>query len=185
MDLTAQPVAPYLAAATTRAVGSGFTGKYSGRPVRAFKLCFSTSWSGVAAFKSGDLVVRAGYGIFTSSYRGNITASQIIAPPYWTYESQTWSPAQLQRWETAWPVNPTSFVAPSVGAAAYDVKPMKDHEWNVSVQKTCRSIAVTVSYVGSYGDGLVRKLFEQCAAGLLHGSPGGQALPCIRQDRFV
>ena len=100
--------------------------------------------------------VRAGYGIFTSSYRGNITASSIIAPPYWTYESQSWSAAQLQRWETAWPVNPTSFVAPSVGAAAYDVKPIKDHEWNLSIQKGLPfRTSVTASYVGSYGDGLI------------------------------
>ena len=106
--------------------------------------------------KADDFVVRAGYGIFTSSYRGNITASSIIAPPYWTYESQSWSAAQMQRWETAWPVNPTSFVAPSVGAAAYDVKPTKDHEWNLSVQKQLwLNSALTVSYVGSYGDGLV------------------------------
>src|SRR5207237_256840 len=56
----------------------------------------------------------------------------------------------------AWPVNPNAFVAPGVSAAAYDVKPMKDHEWNLSVQKTFPfQTAVTVSYVGSKGTGLI------------------------------
>ena len=137
-------------------LGPGIPGERSGRPVRAVGLFLAKTWRGMAAIRTEDFVVRAGYGIFTSSYRGNITASSIIAPPYWTFESQSWSAAQLQRWETAWPVNPTSFVAPSVGAAAYDVKPTKDHEWNLSVQKSLPfNSALTVSYVGSYGDGLI------------------------------
>ena len=47
-------------------------------------------------------------------------------------------------------------MASSIGGAAYNVKPMKDHEWNLSVQKTLPfKTAVTVSYVGSKADGLV------------------------------
>ncbi|HYM05879.1 MAG TPA: carboxypeptidase regulatory-like domain-containing protein [Terriglobales bacterium] len=156
VDLTAQPVAPFLAVATQ---GQWVSASDAHVPAGLFiPNGYVSPRLGVAwrPLKSGDLVIRAGYGIFTSSYRGNITASQIISPPYWTYESQSWSPAQLQRWETAWPVNPNSFTASSVGAAAYDVKPMKDHEWNLSVQKTLPyKMAVTLSYVGSKADGLV------------------------------
>ncbi len=156
VDLTAQPVAPFLAQSTA---GLWVPASQVHVPGGLFKPSgYVSPRLGVAwrPLKSGDLVIRAGYGIFTSSYRGNITASQIIAPPYWTYEYQSWSPAQLQRWETAWPVNPNSFVAPSVQAAAYNIKPMKDHEWNLSIQKTLPfKTAVTVSYVGSSGDGLI------------------------------
>ena len=156
VDLTAQPVAPFLAAATA---GLWVPASQANVPAGLFEPSgYFSPRLGVAwrPFRTEDFVVRAGYGIFTSSYRGNITASSIIAPPYWTFESQSWSAAQLQRWETAWPVNPTSFVAPSVGAAAYDVKPTKDHEWNVSIQKSLPlNSAITVSYVGSYGDGLI------------------------------
>jgi hypothetical protein len=156
VDLTAQPVAPFLAQATQGLWVPASQVHVPGglfEPNGYFSPRIGGAWR---PLKSGDLVIRAGYGIFTSSYRGNITGSQIISPPYWTFESQTWSPAQLQRWETAWPVNPSSFVAPSVSAAAYNVKPMIDHEWNISVQKTLPyKMAATVAYVGSSGDDLV------------------------------
>ncbi|PYT27513.1 MAG: hypothetical protein DMG58_20155, partial [Acidobacteria bacterium] len=156
VDLTAQPVSQFLAKATA---GQWVPASDLHIPAGLFQPSgYVSPRLGVAwrPLKSGDLVVRAGYGIFTSSYRGNITASQIIAPPYWTYEAQSWSPAQLQRWETAWPVSSDSFVASSIGGAAYNVKPMKDHEWNLSVQKTLPfNTAVTVSYVGSKANGLV------------------------------
>lgn len=156
VDLTSQPVAPYLAQATQ---GLWVPASQAGVPSGLFEpSSYVSPRLGLAwrPQKSDNLVIRGAYGTFASSYRGNITASQIIAPPYWTYESQTWSPSQLQRWETAWPANPTSFVAPSVGAAAYNVKPMIDHEWNVSIQKTLPfQIAVTGSYVGSSSDDLI------------------------------
>jgi hypothetical protein len=156
VDLSAQPVAPFLAAATQ---GLWVSAADAHVPSGLFiPNSYVSPRLGVAwrPLKSGDLVIRAGYGTFASSYRGNITASQIISPPYWTYESQSWSAAQLQRWETAWPVNPNSFTASSVGAAAYDVKPMIDHEWNLSVQKSLPfKTAATVSYVGSTAHGLV------------------------------
>jgi hypothetical protein len=156
VDLTSQPVAPFLAAATA---GLWVPASQVGVPGGLFEPSGYVSPRIGGAWrpmKNRDLVIRAGYGTFASSFRGNITASSIIAPPYWTYESQSWGPSQLQRWETAWPVNPTSFVAPSVSAAAYNVKPIIDHEWNVSVQKSLPfKSAITVSYVGSSGDDLI------------------------------
>jgi hypothetical protein len=156
VDLTAQPVAPFLAQATA---GLWIPASVAHVPGGLFEPNgYVSPRLGVAwrPLKSEDLVVRAGYGLFTSNYRGDITASQIVAPPYWTYEGQSWSAAQLQRWETAWPLNPRAFAAPSVSAGAYNVKPMKDNEWNISVQKALplRS-AVTLSYVGSKANGLV------------------------------
>jgi hypothetical protein len=156
VDLTAQPVSPYLAQATA---GLWVPANQVHYPAGLFQPSgYLSPRVGVAwrPLKSGDFVVRAGFGTFASSYRGNITGSSIISPPYWTYESQSWSSSQLQRWETAWPVNPTSFVSPSVSAAQYNVKPIKDYEWNLSVQKTLPfQMAVTVSYVGSKGSGLI------------------------------
>jgi len=156
VDLTAQPVSPFLAQATA---GLWIPASEVHVPGGLFEPNgYVSPRLGVAwrPLKTGGVVVRAGYGAFTSSYRGNITASQIIAPPYWTYEEQFWSAGQLQRWETAWPSNPKAFTAPSVGASAYNVKPMKDHEWNISIQKALpfRS-AVTLSYVGSKANDLV------------------------------
>ncbi len=156
VDLTSQPVAPFLGAATA---GLWESASQAHIPSGLFEPSGYVSPRLGGAWrplKRGDLVIRAGYGTFASSYRGNITASQIVGPPYWTYETQSWSPSQLQRWETAWPVNPTSFVAPGVAAAAYNVKPMIDHEWNISIQKTLPyKMAATASYVGSSGDSLV------------------------------
>jgi hypothetical protein len=156
VDLTAQPVAPFLAAATAALwvpasqvhIPNGLV-----EPASYVSPRIGGAWR---PLKGRDLVIRAGYGIFTSSFRGNISASAVVGPPYWTYETQSWSPAQLQRWETAWPVNPNSFVAPGVSAPAYNIKPIIDHEWNISVQKSLPfKSALTVSYVGSSGDSLI------------------------------
>ena len=95
-----------------------------------------------------DLVVRAGYGIFTSTFSGNRTASSIVGPPYWTFESTSWSAASLQRWETAWPNDPQAFVTPSVVAPRVDMITNKSHQLNVSIQKSLPGdSAITVSYV--------------------------------------
>ena len=156
VDLTAQPVAPFLAAATASLwVPASQVHIPAGlfEPSGYVSPRIGGAWR---PLKSGDLVIRAGYGTFASSFRGNITASAVVGPPYWTYETQSWSPAQLQRWETAWPVNPNSFVAPGVSAPAYNIKPIIDHEWNLSVQKSLPfKSALTVSYVGSSGDSLI------------------------------
>jgi Carboxypeptidase regulatory-like domain len=150
VDLTAQPVAPFLAAATTGlwvpASQAGYPrGLFSGDSYVAPRLGFAWRPRG-----NSDLVVRGGYGIFLSQIRGNTIASAIIGPPYWTFETQGWGPNQLQRWETAWPSDPTSFVSPSVTAPVINLESNKYHQWNVSVQTTMPGdSALTVSYVGN------------------------------------
>jgi hypothetical protein len=58
--------------------------------------------------------------------------------------------ASLQRWETAWPNDPRSFIAPQVIAPVVDLNAQKTHEWNISVQKALPfESALTVSYVGN------------------------------------
>jgi outer membrane receptor protein involved in Fe transport len=156
VDLTSQPVAPFLAPATQALwapasqvglpaglfVGNGYLSPRVG-----------IAWR---PFGSNSLVVRGGYGIFTSSFRGNATASAIVGPPYWTYESSGWSSAQLQRWETAWPDDPSKFVTPAVEAPDPRVESNKIHEWNFSIQKELPgNSALTASYVGNRGHDLI------------------------------
>jgi hypothetical protein len=104
-------------------------------------------------------VIRGAWGIFTSSYQGNYTGSSIIGPPYWLSETVTFARASLQPWETAFPAEPRSFVAPSVVNAAHDVKPNVIEQWNFSVQKAIPRLrsALTVSYVGNRGYHLITK----------------------------
>jgi len=150
VDLTSQPVAPFLAAATK---DLWIPASQAGAPPGLFEANgyvsprLGVSWR---PFGRNDFVVRAGYGIFTSSFSGNRTASSVIGPPYWTFETQGWSASQLQRWETAWPDSPQAFVTPSVVAPAIDIKSNKSHQWNISVQKLLPGdSAITVSYVGN------------------------------------
>src|SRR5690348_5089520 len=70
-------------------------------------------------FGKDSFVVRAGYGIFTSSDNGNMTGSHGIGPPYWASQQVTFEKASNQRWETAFPADPGFFVAPSVSAAFF------------------------------------------------------------------
>lgn len=160
VDLTAQPVAPFLAEATK---GLWIPASEAGIPRGLFEPNgYLSPRLGAAWRPTGrdGLVLRGGYGIYTSSFNGNITGSQVIGPPYWTFERQTFARASLQRWETAFPAEPTAFIAPSVTAAAYDVKPMKMHEFNVSLQKSLPWIhsAATISYVGNRGRDLITRL---------------------------
>jgi hypothetical protein len=167
VDLTAQPVAKYLAAATAGLwepapadhIPAGLfegTGYVSPRVGFAYR-----------PFTSHDLVIRGGYGIYTSSFQGNISASSIVGPPYWSYETLSFSPSSDQRWETAFPVVPTAFVAPSIAAAAYNTRPQKTHEWNFSVQKSLwLNSALTLSYVGNHVfDGISGKSWDDVPPG--------------------
>ncbi len=119
-------------------------------------------------FGTDSLVLRGGYGIFTGNINGNIVGSQVIGPPYWTFERLTFARTTLQRWETSFPADPTAFIAPSVTATAYDARPMKVHEWNVSLQALVPwfNTAVTASYVGNRGRDLVtRKDYNEVQPG--------------------
>ncbi len=110
-------------------------------------------------FGNDSLVLRAGYGVFTGNYNGNITGSQVIGPPYWTFERVAFARATLQRWETSFPADPRAFIASSIAAAAYDVKPMKVREWNIALETMAPWIksVVTLSYVGNRGRDLITR----------------------------
>ena len=103
-----------------------------GAPAGLFEpngFCFTENRRRLAPGKSDSLVIRGGYGIFPSSFIGNITASAIVGPPFWNYENPTYTAASLQRWETAFSNDPTVFLSPGVSAAAYNVDNQKAHEW--------------------------------------------------------
>ncbi|MGH9662653.1 MAG: TonB-dependent receptor domain-containing protein [Bryobacteraceae bacterium] len=160
VDLTAQPSAPFLAAATR---GLWITATEAGIPRGLFEASgYVSPRLGFAWRLRGreSLVLRGGYGIFTSSYNGNITGSQVIGPPYWTFERQTFTAATRQSWETAFPAEPTAFIAPSVTAAHAGVDPMKMHEFNLALQAALPWIgsAATLSYVGNRGRDLITRL---------------------------
>jgi Carboxypeptidase regulatory-like domain len=153
VDLTAQPVAPFYAAAT-RDLWVSATDAHMPRGL--FQRSGYVSPRVGAAWRPlgrDTLVIRAGYGIFASSYFGNATGSSIIGPPYWANQNITFAKASNQRWETAFPADPSNFVAPSIAAAVFDIKPMKTHQFNVSVQQSIpwMQAAATISYVGSRG----------------------------------
>lgn len=169
VDLTSQAVSPYLAEATK---GMWISATEAGQPPGLFKARgIFTPRLGIAWRPSGsnDLVVRGGYGLFPSIFRDNITGSSIIGPPYWTFETQAWSASQLQRWEDAWPNDPKAFLAPSVTAARPDLPNIKNHQWNISIQKTLPAeSAITVSYVGNKTTDLLTQVFHNVARPGLH-----------------
>jgi Carboxypeptidase regulatory-like domain/TonB-dependent Receptor Plug Domain len=157
VDLTAQATAPFLAKATE---GLWITADEAGMPRGLFEADghfsprFGIAWRPMG---NTDLVVRGGYGLFPTSFNGNIVGSAIIGPPYWSIERQTFARATLQRWETAFPLDPQQFTLPSVAAVVHDARPMKIHEWNLSVQKSLPFLqsALTLAYVGNRGRDLV------------------------------
>jgi hypothetical protein len=159
VDLTCQPVGPFLGPATA---DLWIPASQAGVPNGLFEPSgFLSPRVGFALRPLGgnDLVVRGAWGIFTSSYQGNYTGSSIIGPPYWLSENITFAKASLQPWETAYPAEPNNFVAPSVVNAAFDVKPNVVEQWNFSVQKAIPILrsALTVSYIGNRGYHLITK----------------------------
>jgi hypothetical protein len=165
VDLTAQPVAPFYGAATRDLWVSATD---AGLPPGLFQASGYVSPRLGAAwrpFGKDSLVARAGYGIFAASFYGNATGSSIIGPPYWALQNISFARASNQRWETAFPADPSNFVAPSIASAVYDIQPMKIHEFNVSVQQSVPWLraAATVSYVGSRGYDLTAWVFTNTA----------------------
>jgi hypothetical protein len=153
VDLSAQPIAPFFAAATA---GLWVSATDAHLPAGLFQSSGYVSPRLGAAwrpFGKDNFVVRAGYGIFASSYYGGATSSAVIGPPYWSTQSITFAKASNQRWETAFPADPAAFPFPNVAAAVPDIKPMKTHEFNLSLQHSVPGIdaAFTVSYVGTRG----------------------------------
>ena len=167
VDLTAQPAAQYLAAATA---GLWVPAPQAGIPAGLFQANgYVSPRIGFAwrPFEHRDLVIRGAYGIFTSSFQGNIAASSIVGPPYWSYETPSFSPSSNQQWETAFSADPTNFITPSVAAAAWNTRAQKTHEWNFSVQKSLPlKSALTLSYVGNHVfDGISGKSYDDVAPG--------------------
>lgn len=151
VNLSQQPVSPFLAAATQ---GLWVPASEVGVPNGLFEASGRFSPRVGLTWRPevmDDFVVRGGYGVYYNSFTGNRSASSIVGLPYWTWESLSFSPLTLQRWETAWPVDPQSFIQPSVGESpAWDIDPTTIHEWNISVQKGLPfDSALTVSYVGT------------------------------------
>jgi Carboxypeptidase regulatory-like domain/TonB-dependent Receptor Plug Domain len=151
VNLTNQPVSPFLAAATQ---GLWVPANEVGVPAGLFKANGNFSPRVGLTWRPEivpDFVVRAGYGIYYNSFTGNRSASSIVGLPYWTWEALSFNALSLQRWETAWPADPQSFIQPSVGESpAWDIDPARTHEWNLSVQKGLPfNSALTVSYVGT------------------------------------
>jgi outer membrane receptor protein involved in Fe transport len=159
VDLSSQAVSPFLAVATK---DLWIPASQAGIPRGLFQATgYVSPRLGVAWRVRGDesMVLRAGFGTFTGNFNGNITGSQVIGPPYWTFERVTFARASLQRWETSFPANPQAFIAPSVTGVGYDVKPMKVHEWNVSLQTLAPVVksAVTLSWVANRGKALITR----------------------------
>ena len=159
VDLTCQPVGPFLGPATAdlwipASQVKAPHGLFNASAFVSPRLGFA--WRPLGG---NDLVVRGAFGIFTSSYQGNFTGSSIIGPPYWLSETITFAKASQQPWETAFPAEPRSFVAPSVVNAGLNTLPNKVEQWNFSVQKAIPFLrsALTVSYVGNRGYDLITK----------------------------
>ncbi|MGH9370432.1 MAG: TonB-dependent receptor domain-containing protein [Vicinamibacterales bacterium] len=128
VNLTNQPVSPFLAAASQ---GLWVPANEVGVPAGLFKANGHLSPRVGLTWRPeviSDFVVRAGYGIYYNSFTGNRSASSIVGLPYWTWEALSFGPLSLQRWETAWPADPGSFIQPSVvESPAWDIDAAKTH----------------------------------------------------------
>jgi len=165
VNLNAQPVAPYLAAAT---VGLWVPANTVGIPGGLFQgNGYFSPRVGVAWSVRNGSVVRAAYGIFASSFQGNIAASSIVGPPYWSYETPSFSMQSQQKWETAFPIVPNTFSPPGVASPAWNTRAQKTHEWNVAIEQALPlASTLTLSYVGNHlFDGISGQSYDDVPAG--------------------
>jgi hypothetical protein len=181
VDLGSQPVAPFLAEAIR---GLWIPASEAGLPRGLFKASGQLSprvgltWRPLG---QNDLVLRLGYGLYPSSYRGNHTASS-GALPYRGVEQQTLSRTSPQRWETIWPSDPREFVQPSITESpAWNNDLTKAHEWNFSIQKGLFfNSALTLSYIGSRVTGqLVTNPYNEVPPGRYESIAGARPWPAF------
>ena len=134
---------------------------------------------GLAWTLRNGTVLRGAYGIFTSSFQGNIAASSIIGPPYWSYETPSFSKQSMQKWETAFPLVPNTFSPPGVAAPAWNAKSQKTHEWNLAVEQTLPlASTLTLSYVGNHVfDGLSGQSYDDVPAGQYSDLQAARPIP--------
>jgi hypothetical protein len=165
VDLTAQPVAPYLAAATA---GLWVPANQAGIPAGLFQgNGYFSPRIGLAWAARNGTVIRGAYGIFASSFQGNIAASSIVGPPYWSYETPGFSTQSKQKWETAFPAVPNTFSPPGVAAPAWNTRAQKTHEWNLAAEQALPlASTLTISYVGNHlFDGISGQSYDDVPAG--------------------
>jgi hypothetical protein len=151
VNLTQQPVAQYFGPATANLwVPASQVGVPNGlfKGNGHFAPRANLTWR---PWSHRDFVIRGGFGVYYNTFIGNHAASSIVGPPYWDAEAQTFVKSSQQRWETAWPVNPQSFVQPSVSEAPLpNIQPTQTREFNFSVQTALPfQSALTVGYVGT------------------------------------
>lgn len=167
VDLSAQPEAPFLAAATA---GLWIPSTEAHIPAGLFEPNGYLSPRVGFAWRVGGrtgTVLRAAYGIFTNSFQGNLAASSIVGPPYWDYEEPTFAANSMQNWQTAFPGTPNTFSLPGVSAPAWNATSQKVHEWNASLEQALPlQSALTLSYVGNHlFDGISGKSYNDVPAG--------------------
>lgn len=188
VNLGAQPVAPFLAKATE---GLWIPASEANIPNSLFNPNGHVSprlgitWQ---PFQHSDFVVRAGYGTFFNGFTGNRSASSIVGPPYWTWESLSFSSLSANRWENVWPADPQNFIQPSIGEApVWNIDEARTQEWNISIQKTLPfKSALTLSYVGIRMDNQVTMFpYNEVAPGAYVDLQAAKPYPAFGQINLL
>jgi len=147
LDFTHQATAQFLAPASE---GLWVTASEAGLPRGLFKA--NGHWAprlGITWRPDDRIVVRGGYGLYFNGFTNNRSGSTVNIP-YWTLENQTFTSLQPVRWETAWPSDPSFFIAPTIYSPIYDFGATKSAQYNLSVQMaTPLKSTLTLSYVGA------------------------------------